>query len=98
MFMVVELALTFLVVTLTTVVLLLLQQPRSATVATAQQPSRRRRQATASWARVLRTIVRLLARRRVWHHLGEHLKSYSGLRAPGRYGLRQTGAADGRRH
>ena len=98
MFMVVELALTFLVVTLTTVVLLLLQQPRSATVATAQPLSRRRRQATASWARVLRTIVRLLARRRIWHHLGEHLKLYSGLRAPGRYGLRQNGAAADRRH
>ena len=98
MFILMELALTFLVVTLTTVVLLLLQQPRSAVAATAPQPSRRHGQATAAWARVLRTIVRLLARRRIWHHLGEHLKLYSGLRAPGRYGLRQTGAADGRRH
>ena len=97
MFVLLELALTFLVVTLTAAVLLLLQQPHPAVTATVSQPSRCRGQAIAAWARIFRTVVRLLARRRTWHHLGEHLKLYSALRAPGRYCLRQTGVADGRR-
>ena len=42
---------------------------------------RRQPQAVEAWQRVVRTLLRLLSRRRTWHNLGEHLKLYSNIRS-----------------
>ena len=90
--------LTTILVVLTTILLRQCKQLASAAAATEAGRLERRQQAAQAWPRVVRTLLRLLSRRRIWHNLGEHLKSYTGIRsASKRHGSSGTGSADGRR-
>ena len=70
-----------LLVVLTTLLLHQSRQPASAVAATEAGRVARRQQAAEAWERVVRTLLRLLSRRRIWHNLGEHLKAYTGIRS-----------------